>query len=134
MLCDALLDALPPDWRPKLILESGRALVDEAGHLVTSVVAAKRLADGTRAYVLDAGVNLLYTSTWYKFQIETVEAYSGLTEPCVLYGPLCMNIDLVDDGLQLPPLQRGQQLVEEWYVLFQSLDWNFLKSGSESSH
>ena len=123
VLCDALLEALPADWRPKLILEAGRALIDEAGHLVTSVVATKRLADGTRAYVVDAGVNLLYTSTWYKFQIETVEGHSGLTEPCVLYGPLCMNIDLIDDGLQLPPLQRGQQLVVSPVGAYNNTQW-----------
>ena len=122
-LCDALLQALPDGWRPKLILESGRALIDEAGYLVTSVVASKRLADGTRAYVLDAGVNLLYTSTWYKFQIDTVEEHSGLTEPSVLYGPLCMNIDLVDEGLQLPPLRRGQQLVVSPVGAYNNTQW-----------
>ena len=36
-----VLNALPPARRPKLILESGRALVDEAGYLITSVVAVK---------------------------------------------------------------------------------------------
>src|SRR6185437_8208150 len=51
---------------PKLILELGRHLVDEAGYLITSVVADKLLPDGRRSYVLDAGVNLLYTSSWYK--------------------------------------------------------------------
>ena len=122
-LCDALLHALPEGWRPKLILESGRALIDEAGYLVTSVVASKRLADGTRAYVLDAGVNLLYTSTWYKFQIDTVEEQSGLTEPSVLYGPLCMNIDAVDEGLQLPPLRRGQQLVISPVGAYNNTQW-----------
>ncbi len=122
-LCDALLEALPADWRPKLILESGRMLVEEAGYLVTSVLAAKRLADGLRAYVLDAGVNLLYTATWYKFQIETVEEQFGLTEPCVLYGPLCMNIDVVDDYLQLPPLSRGQQLVISPVGAYNNTQW-----------
>jgi len=55
---------------PKLIMELGRHLVDEAGFLITSVVADKLLPDGRRSYVLDAGVNLLYTSTWYKYKIE----------------------------------------------------------------
>ena len=122
-LCDALIDALPHDWRPKLILESGRMLVEEAGHLVTSVIAAKRLADGMRAYVLDAGVNLLYTATWYKYQIETVQEQSGMTEPSVLYGPLCMNIDVVDDYLQLPPLSRGQQLVISPVGAYNTTQW-----------
>ena len=62
-ICDALYRHLRPGKFPKLILECGRALVDEAGYLITTVQAAKRLADGTRAYVVDAGVNLLFTSS-----------------------------------------------------------------------
>ena len=57
-ITQALSKVLRPGDFPKLILESGRALVDEAGSLVTTVVAKKRLADGTRAYVIDAGINL----------------------------------------------------------------------------
>ena len=96
---------------PKLILELGRHLVDEAGFLITSVVAEKFLTDGRRAYILDAGVNLLYTSTWYKFKIELESEVSGVAEPSVLYGPLCMNIDVVDEAILLPRLKRFQRLI-----------------------
>lgn len=96
---------------PKLILELGRHLVDEAGFLITSVVANKILADGRRSYVLDAGVNLLYTSTWYKFKIETESVVSGIPEPTILFGPLCMNIDVVDEAILLPRLERSQRLI-----------------------
>jgi len=123
LICDALIRTLPADRRPKLILEAGRALIDEAGSLVTTVVAVKRLADGTRAYVVDGGVNLLYTAFWYKFQLETVQDRSGLTEPCVVYGPLCMNIDIVAESLQLPPLQRGDQLVVSPVGAYNNTQW-----------
>ena len=34
-----------------------------------------------------------------------------MNEQSVLYGPLCMNIDVVDEGMLLPPLKRGARLV-----------------------
>lgn len=95
---------------PKLILELGRHLVDEAGFLITSVVADKLLADGRRSYVLDAGVNLLYTASWYKFKIELESEVKGIPEPTILFGPLCMNIDVVDEAILLPRLKRFQRL------------------------
>jgi diaminopimelate decarboxylase len=60
---------------------------------------------------MDAGVNLLYTSTWYKFNIEMEQELHGMSEPSVLNGPLCMNIDVIDDHALLPPLQRGNRLI-----------------------
>ena len=107
----ALSAALRPGDFPKLILESGRALVDEAGWLISTVTAAKRLPDGTRAYVADAGLNLLFTAFWYKFNIELDREVGGVNESSIIYGPLCMNIDVVDEGLLLPPLLRGTRLV-----------------------
>ena len=107
----ALRAALRADEHPRLVLEPGRALVDEAGWLICSVGAVKRLPDGTRAYVLDAGVNLLYTSTWYRFAIELERETPGEPEPSLLYGPLCMNIDILDEAVPLPPLERGQRVI-----------------------
>src|SRR5271169_4058860 len=68
-ITDSLSKNLRPGDFPKLILETGRALIDEAGWLITTVVASKRLADSTRAYVVDAGVNVLPTAYWYNFNI-----------------------------------------------------------------
>ncbi len=110
-ITDALSRNLRPGDFPKLILESGRALIDEAGHLITSVVATKRLPGGARAYVADAGVNLLFTSYWYKFNIELDRDVAGINENSVIYGPLCMNIDVLDEGVLLPPLKRGTRLI-----------------------
>jgi diaminopimelate decarboxylase len=111
MIVEGLNNALRPGDRPRLFLESGRALVDEAGFLITTVQASKSLPDGRRGYVMDAGVNLLYTSTWYKFNIETEQELHGMSEASVLNGPLCMNIDVIDDHALLPPLQRGNRLI-----------------------
>ena len=95
---------------PKLFLETGRALIDEAGYLLTSVNGYKRFPDGKKGYILDAGVNLLYTSTWYNFKIETDKHYDGESEPSMLNGPLCMNIDIIEENLMLPPLDRNSVL------------------------
>lgn len=106
----ALHNGLEPGHFPRLFIESGRALVDEAGYLLTSVSASKRLPEGLRAYVLDAGVNLLPTTAWYNHNVELTREAQGLMETSVLYGPLCMNIDVVSDSLLLPPLDRGELL------------------------
>jgi diaminopimelate decarboxylase len=108
---DALYANLPPGQFPRLILESGRALVDEAGWLVTTIFATKRLPDGRRAYVADAGLNDLFTSFWYKFNIEVDREVQGVNEPSMVNGPLCMNIDVLDEGTLLPPLRRGTRLI-----------------------
>jgi diaminopimelate decarboxylase len=96
---------------PKLYLEAGRALIDEAGYLITSVNGYKRFPDGKKGYILDAGVNILYTSTWFNFTVELDRAYHGLNEPSVLNGPLCMNIDVIEESIMLPPLDRGSCLI-----------------------
>ncbi|KAB8332236.1 diaminopimelate decarboxylase [Scytonema tolypothrichoides VB-61278] len=122
-VCDALWAALKPEHTPQLIIESGRAVIDEAGTLITSVCGTKRLPDGTRAYVIDAGVNLLFTSFWYRFDIALAEPVSGPYEPSVIYGPLCMNIDVVDERISLPPLSRGTQLVISTVGAYNNTQW-----------
>ena len=107
----AMLSGLPPANYPLLIMEIGRALVDEAGFLLTTVRATKRLPDGRRAYILDAGVNLLFTAFWYNLKVEIEREIPGPPEPCVLYGPLCMNIDVVEENTLLPPLPRNTHLI-----------------------
>lgn len=113
---DAIAEGLsaieaPPKELPTLVLETGRALVDDAGTLVTTVVAQKRLPDGQRALVVDAGVNLLFTSFWYRHEVLPAQRLRGLPEPTVIYGPLCMNIDVMRDSIQLPPMSSGDRLV-----------------------
>ncbi|MBF0500032.1 MAG: alanine racemase [Candidatus Riflebacteria bacterium] len=96
---------------PLLILETGRALIDDAGYLISSVVGAKRLTDGTPSLILDAGVNLLFTSTWYKHNIIPAQPHSEFLENMVLFGPLCMNIDIVRPHIQFPSLSAGEQVL-----------------------
>jgi len=119
----ALSKHLRPGDFPKLILECGRALIDEAGYLITTITATKRLPNGTRAYVADAGVNLLFTSFWYKSNIELDREVGGVNETCVVYGPLCMNIDALDEGALLPPLPRGTRLILSPVGAYNNTQW-----------
>lgn len=110
-VADTLLDELAPDEYPDVYLETGRAIVDEAGWLISTVDAVKRLPDGTKSYVIDAGVNLLYTSAWYNYKVEIDRELHGAYENSILYGPLCMNIDVVVESAFLPPLPKGTRII-----------------------
>ncbi|WP_437328119.1 diaminopimelate decarboxylase [Sorangium sp. So ce381] len=111
-ICDGLgeLDC-PARELPTLVLETGRALVDDAGYLIATVEAKKRLPDGRSGLVLDAGVNLLFTSFWYKHDVVPAQEFSAMQEPTVMFGPLCMNIDVVRDTMQFPASSPGDRLV-----------------------
>ena len=117
-ITDALYANLPPGTFPRLILESGRALVDEAGWLVTTVFATKRLPDGRRAYVADAGLNDLFTSFWYRFEIEVDRELQGVNEPSMVNGPLCMNIDVLDEVAEYADIiQVGARNMQNYPLL-----------------
>lgn len=58
-------------------METGRALIDDAGHLLTTVLANKRSVAGRRTMVIDAGVNLLFTTfgiIWVFTQVKRFQA------------------------------------------------------------
>ncbi len=102
---------LPLEEMPTLILESGRALVDDAGYLISTVIGLKRLATGKRAIIVDAGVNYLFTSFWFKHKIVPAQQSGTFTENAAIYGPLCMNIDCLREDIVLPTLKKGDQIV-----------------------
>ena len=108
---------------PTLILESGRAMVDEAGFLLGSVIANKRLADGRRSTILDIGINNLFTSFWYEHDVLPVEATTQQTEDTTLYGPLCMNIDVVRQAIQFPLLQKGDHVAIRRIGAYNMTQW-----------
>ena len=108
---------------PLLILETGRALIDEAGYLLGSVLANKRLSDGRRATIMDFGVNILFTSFWYDHKISPAQDFSSYTEDTVLYGPLCMNIDVVRSQITLPPLKKNDQEVVHTVGAYNMTQW-----------
>ncbi len=128
MICDTLLEATrgriaQGKPQPRLIMETGRAAVDDAGTLITSVVANKHLPDGRRSSVLDAGVNLLFTGFWYNHRVELAQAPQGMPEDTVLYGPLCMNIDVIRSSVSLPPLKLKDRLVISPVGAYNNTQW-----------
>jgi diaminopimelate decarboxylase len=96
--------------RPRLILEPGRAVVDHAVSLLTTVVAVKRLPSGAKAAILDAGVNLLPSAYYSTLDIAPTEPGPLSVEEVTLFGPLCMQVDCLGTGVRLPPLRRGSHL------------------------
>jgi len=125
---DAITSALinseiEPDHMPTLFLESGRALIDDAGYLLGTVVANKRLPDGRRATIVDAGVNLLFTSFWYDHQVVPAVISSQHTENTTIYGPLCMNIDILRDAVMFPLLRPGERIVVPRVGAYNMTQW-----------
>ncbi|UPT68732.1 MAG: alanine racemase [Sphingobacteriales bacterium JAD_PAG50586_3] len=111
------------DELPLLILETGRALIDDAGYLLGSVLATKRLSDGRRATIMDFGVNILFTAFWYDHKISPAQEFTHHTEDMVLYGPLCMNIDVVRESISLPLLNKGDQVVVHKVGAYNMTQW-----------
>lgn len=127
-ICDTLLE-LTHDresrgcGRPVLILETGRAVVDDCESLITSVVANKHLPDGRRAVILDAGVNHLFTAFWYNHDVSPTRHLAGRPEETVLYGPLCMNIDVMRNSIMLPPVNIGDTLLFTPVGAYNNTQW-----------
>jgi len=102
---------IKPENLPLLIMETGRALIDEAGYLLGTVLANKRLANGRRSTIIDVGVNILFTSFWYDHKLTPAQPYTNYTEDTTIYGPLCMNIDVIRDNINLPLLNKDDHIV-----------------------
>ncbi|NCD69548.1 type III PLP-dependent enzyme domain-containing protein [Mucilaginibacter agri] len=118
-----LNSGLPKHDLPLLILETGRALIDDAGYLLGSVVANKRLGDGKRAMVVNFGVNILFTSFWYEHQISPAQDFTPHVENMTVYGPLCMNIDVVRESVNLPLLNPGDHVVVHKVGAYNMTQW-----------
>ncbi len=115
--------AIKPENMPLLILETGRALVDDAGYVLGTVIANKRLADGRRSTILDIGVNILFTSFWYDHQISPARPVSEHTEETTIYGPLCMNIDVIKEAAVMPLLKTGDRVVISRVGAYNMTQW-----------
>lgn len=112
-----------PEHLPLLILETGRALIDDAGYMIGTVLANKRLSDGRKAIIVDVGVNLLFTSFWYDHKIIPAQEFSPHTELTSVYGPLCMNIDQLRENVALPPVKRGDVFVIKSVGAYNLTQW-----------
>ena len=114
---------IPHENLPVLFMETGRALIDDAGYLLTTVLANKRSTAGRRTMVIDAGVNLLFTSFWYNLGVFPSKEVSTHVEESTIYGPLCMNIDVIRDAINFPSAKTGDQLVIERAGAYNMTQW-----------
>jgi len=108
---------------PVLVLETGRAVVDDTEALLTTVIANKKMPDGRRCVIVDAGVNLLFTAFWYNHCVVPTRELAGAPEETVIYGPLCMNIDVVRQSILLPPLEVGDVLLVSPVGAYNNTQW-----------
>ena len=63
--------------------------------------------------MIDAGTNLLPTAPWYHYKVDVASRNTESEQmlDTSLYGPLCMNVDVIEPNVSLPRLRRGDQLV-----------------------
>ena len=95
----------------RLILEPGRALVGNAGALITRVLYVKR--NQTKNFVVvDAGMNDLMRPTLYGSYHEIVPAREGAAErlQADIVGPLCESGDFFAHDRDMPDVQPGDLL------------------------
>ncbi len=100
---------------PKLILEPGRAIIDASVQLACTVIARKEIAGKGSAIIVDAGNNLVPTSVYYDHGVGTTnsgaDGAEGYLQPVSIFGPLCMQNDILRERALLPPLQVGDSIV-----------------------
>jgi diaminopimelate decarboxylase len=95
----------------RLILEPGRALVGNAGVLVTRVLYVKRNQQ-KNFVVVDAGMNDLMRPTLYGSYHQIVPARGGTADrlQADIVGPLCESGDFFARDRDLPDVQPGDLL------------------------
>jgi ornithine decarboxylase len=107
------------DHRPRTIVEPGRAVVCDAGALVSTVVGVIRRGDTRWVYLDAAAVTALVdpVDDTIGNQIET-SADGGPTGPCVLAGPTCGSTDVLS---QVTPTELPLDLTKGDVVRLESV-------------
>ena len=112
-----------PQNMPTLFLETGRALIDDAGYAISTVLANKRLADSRRSMIIDFGINTLFTSFWYEHEVYPAQEVSSHSEDTTIYGPLCMNIDIIREAIKFPLMQKHDNVVIKRVGAYNMTQW-----------
>lgn len=96
----------------ELIVEPGRALVGDAGGLLTRVVFTKRQGE-KRFVIVDAAMTELIRPALYDayHAIMPARAPSGGSSPADVVGPVCETGDFFAVDRALPPVERGDLLL-----------------------
>ena len=94
-----------------LVFEPGRAMVDEAVVLLCTVVTSKFGVGDSRTIITDAGINILPTTQWYQREPKLLSAHGGNYVKQRVCGPLCMQIDVLNDSTYLPEVEPGMHML-----------------------
>lgn len=119
---------LPADTR--VIAEPGRFICGPAGTVLTSVM-GRAFRDGRWWYYLDDGLYGSFSGQLYdhaRYPVEPLLPYDGPRAPSVLAGPTCDSVDVIAEGIDLPPLRAGDILVGRQmgaYTWASATDFNF---------
>jgi diaminopimelate decarboxylase len=60
---------------------------------------------------------------WYHHPVRLGSPSAGEAEETVLYGPMCMNIDVMRQSVMLPPLKTGDRLVFNPVGAYNNTQW-----------
>ena len=93
----------------EVIVEPGRAIVGEAGTLVTTVI-GKAKRDGQDWLYLDAGVFNGLMEVIGGIEYRFITSKSGPLRKWVLAGPSCDSMDIISNGVELPELEIGDRV------------------------
>jgi ornithine decarboxylase len=93
----------------EIIVEPGRAIIGQAGTMVSSLI-AKAARDGKKWFYLDVGVfnGLMESIGGIKYPI--LVNGQGPINNCVLAGPSCDGFDVIDMEAELPDIEIGEHL------------------------
>ncbi len=110
---DRVLTQLPS---ARLVLETGRYLVGEAGVLVTRVLRTKD-SRGTRIGICDAGMNhhlaaagMFGMAIRRNYRMHNLDAREPGGGTYQLSGPLCTSLDVLGRGVPLARLEAGDRI------------------------
>jgi ornithine decarboxylase len=93
----------------EIFIEPGRAIVGEAGILVSTVIAKAR-RDGQNWLYLDVGVFNGLMESIGGFRYSMVADRDGPLRKWVVAGPSCDSFDVISNEVELPELQIGDKV------------------------
>ena len=95
---------------PAILMEPGRSIVADAGITLYTVAAIKQIP-GFKTYVsIDGGMTDNPRYTLYQAEYTVLAAdrmHDEANVTCTLAGCCCESGDLIQEDIQLPPMQRG---------------------------
>ena len=99
--------------RVRVIAEPGRYLAAPCLTAVAAVMGTSERA-GKRWYFLDDGVYGSFSGRIFdhaRYPLQALGAHSGTRHSCVVAGPTCDGLDVIDEDASLPAMETGDLVV-----------------------